>query len=222
MKKFSFLKAKFAGDPNVGLYGFATDKYCILGFENRQVKEKIEKTLNVPVHITRIGNTQFAGLFAAGNSNGIIVSNLIDKEELKILKKVTKNVVVLKTANTAIGNLILCNDKGAYLSEMLKRHKQKISDVLSVEVAFGKIGAFDIPGSAAIASNKGCLCHHEITEEQKREIEELLKVKLETGTVSHGSPFVKSGLLVNSYGVVAGESSTGYELGVISETFGGV
>ena len=33
---FKFFKAKFNGDPNVGLYGFANDNYCILGLEPKE------------------------------------------------------------------------------------------------------------------------------------------------------------------------------------------
>ncbi|MBU5575174.1 MAG: translation initiation factor IF-6 [Candidatus Aenigmarchaeota archaeon] len=224
MKKFRIIRSNIFGDPNIGVYGFATDKYCILGIEDIKNINKIIETLNVPIKIFQIGNTNFPGIFSVGNSNGILVSQIIQNYELKNIKKEMKEQVieVLKTKYTAIGNLILCNDKGAYVSEKLKRYKTKILDVLDCEVVFGNIANLEITGSAGIATNKGCLLHPDAKEDEIKNIENVLKVSVDVGTVNHGSPFVKSGIIANSYGVFVSENSTGPELGRISEVFGGI
>ncbi len=217
---FKFLRAKFHGDPNIGLYGFATDDYCLLGLEpNKKILKQIKKTLKTNIKFSTIAGTELSGIFIAGNKNGIILPKIIEDHELKNLKKLGLNLEIIKSRQTALGNLILCNDKGCLISEKLKRFKKKISDALDCEVDTGKIINLDIIGSVATASNKGCLCHREAREEEMVKIEEILKVKVDVGTVGYGSPFIRSGLIVNSKGVIFSELSTGPEIGRFEEVF---
>ncbi len=90
---------------------------------------------------------------------------------------------------------------------------------MDCEVEAGTIANLDIVGSAATSNNIGCLCHREATEEEMEKIEELLKVKVDVGTAGYGSPFIRSGIIVNSKGVVFSELSTGPEIGRFEEVF---
>jgi len=217
---FKFLRTNFSGDSNIGLYGFATDGYCLLGYEPKKLLNKIKTTIKTDIKISTITGTELVGIFTSGNKNGLVLTKTIEKEELKELKKLFDlNLVIIKPRETAIGNLVLCNDKGCLVSERLKRFKKKISDTLDCEVDTGTVANLEIVGSAAIASNVGCLCHREATEEEMKKIEELLKVKVDIGTVGYGNPFVKAGLIVNSKGVLFSEETTGPELGRIEEVF---
>ncbi len=114
----------------------------------------------------------------------------------------------------------MCNDKGCLISKHLKTYKKKIKSCLGVEVEVGTVADLEVIGSAAVATNKGCLCHRDTTEEEIKLIEKLLKVKADVGTVNYGTPFIKAGILVNSNGVVFSEQSTGPEMGRIDEIFG--
>jgi translation initiation factor 6 len=218
---FKFLKTNFNTDPNIGLYGFATDEYCLLGSKpKKKIFEKIKKTVGVVVKVSTVGGSELAGLFSVGNKNGIILTKIVEEYELKRLKKMFDvNIGVLKSKETAIGNLIVCNDKGCLISKSLKKYRKKIFDILDVEVEVGRIAGLDIVGSITIASNRGCLCHRDANEDELKMIEELLKVKADIGTVSYGSPFVKSGIIVNSNGVIFSEQTTGPEMGRIEEVF---
>ena len=218
---FKFLRAKFNGDPNIGLYGFATDDYCILGLEpNKKILKQIKNILKIDIKILTIAGTELAGLFIAGNKNGIILPKIMEDHELKRLKKLFDiNLEIIKSRQTALGNLILCNDKGCLISEKLKRFKKKISDVLNCEVDVGTVANLNIVGSTATANNTGCLCHRDATEKEMVKIEEILKVKVDVGTVGYGSPFIKSGIIVNSRGIVFSELSTGPEIGRFEEVF---
>lgn len=220
---FKFSKIDFNGDPNIGLYGFANDNYCILGIEpQKKILKEIKKTIKTDIKITTITGTELIGLFSSGNSNGLILTKIIENYELKKLKKLFDlNLEIIKSKETAQGNLILCNDKGCLISKSLRKFKKRISDALGCEVDIGTVANLDIVGSAAIASNIGCLCHREATEEEMKKIEELLKVKVDVGTVGYGSPFIKAGMIVNSKGVLYSEGTTGAELGRIEEVFGG-
>lgn len=221
-ENFSFLKASFNADPNIGLYSFATDSYCLSGLDlNKKLKIKIEKLLKVNMRFCSIAGTEFAGFFTAGNSNGLILPKITEKIEIQKLKKLFPelNITVLYTKHTALGNLILCNNNGALISDKLKSKKKKIQDCLGVEVETGKIANMEIVGSNAISSNIGCLCHREASEQELEKIERLLKVKVDIGTVNYGSPFIRSGLIVNSNAVITSVNTTGPELGRISEVF---
>jgi len=145
------------------------------------------------------------------------------KKENEKLKKLFPelDILVLNMKQTALGNLILCNDKGALISNKLKTDAKKISECLGCEVETGKIAGMEIVGSVGAASNNGCLCHPNSSEEEIKLLERLLKVKVDIGSVSYGSPFVKAGLIVNSSGVLTSENSTGPELQRIGEVFGG-
>ena len=217
---FKFLRTNFYGDPNIGLYGFATDKYCFLGMEPQQkILQKIKESLKVNIITSSIAGTELAGLFVAGNSNGIILPKIVEDFEMKNLKKLKLNLKVIESRETALGNLILCNDKGCLIAGQLKKYKREISNVLGCEVEIGKIAGLDIVGSTAITSNTGCLCHREANEEEIKKIEEILKVRVDVGSVSYGSPFIKSGVIVNSKGIVFSEQTTGAEMGRLSEVF---
>ena len=84
----------------------------------------------------------------------------------------------------------------------------------------GELGGMEIVGSVALATNRGCLCNSMIKEEELKRLEELLKVKADVGTANYGSPFVKSGFLVNRNGLIASDLSSGPELGRAMEVFG--
>jgi len=218
---FKFLRTKFNGDPNIGLYGFATDDYCLLGLEpNKKILRQIKTTLKSNIKFSTIAGTELTGLFIAGNRNGIVLPKIIEKYELKKLKKLFDlNFEIIKSRQTALGNLILCNDKGCLISTNLKKFKKIISDVLGCEVEIGTVANLDIIGSVTSTNNVGCLCHRETTEEEMIKIEKILKVKVDVGTVGYGSPFIKSGIIVNNRGIVFSEFSTGPEIGRFEEVF---
>jgi translation initiation factor 6 (eIF-6) len=59
------------GNPNIGLYGFCNDNFCLLGNEVPEKKFKeIEDVLKVKCHRISIAGTSLIGVFVAGN-NGL-------------------------------------------------------------------------------------------------------------------------------------------------------
>jgi translation initiation factor 6 len=217
---FKFLRTNFNGDPNIGMYGFATDKYCFLGANVQQsLLQRVRETLKTEIVSSTVSGTELTGLFAMGNSNGIILSKIIEDYEVRKLKENGLNLKVINSNETALGNLILCNDKGCLISSSLKKFQKEISDVLGCEVEIGKIANLDIVGSCGIASNIGCLCHREAREKELKKIEEILKVKVDVGSVTYGTPYVRSGIIVNSNGVLVSDPTTGAEIGRIGEVF---
>ena len=128
------------------------------------------------------------------------------------------NVTVINTKFTALGNLVLCNDKGAVMSSVIsKKEKKKIEDCLGVGGEYGSLASITTVGSCGIATNKGCLVHRDASEEEIKVVENILKVPVDIGTANFGSPFVGSCIIANSNGAVIGESTTGPEVTRIME-----
>jgi len=137
----------FEGDPNLGLYGFATDKYAFLGMK------KSLPVLKTKIIVQPMGQTRFSGIFATGNSHGIIISSFFKEYD----EYIDIPVLVLKTDFTAIGNLVLINDNGIIISPLIKNHAKEISDFFGLECKATTIAETGVVGSCAIATNKGCV-----------------------------------------------------------------
>ncbi|MCS7105869.1 MAG: translation initiation factor IF-6 [Candidatus Aenigmarchaeota archaeon] len=220
------LLINFLGDNNLGIYGKTCDKFCLLGsFIPSNIRKKIEEFLKVKVYLTTLARTDLVGIFCAFNSNGIAVPKIVTEKELEFLKELKKefgiNLGIIKTKFTALGNLILCNDKGALVSEILPRKdREKIEDLLGVECEYLSIVGIKTLGACGIATNKGCIIHRDAKEEEVKIVEEVLKVSVDVGTANFVSPFIGACGFANSNGAIIGELTSGPEFARISEALG--
>jgi len=215
-----FLRTNFQGDPNLGLYGFATDKYCLIGVESKRLREKLKEVLKVPVSSAFAMETELLGIFCAGNSHGIVVPKILDDDEISSMEKAAKNILVLKSRYTAFGNLILMNDKGILLSPLMKKEKKGIEKFFGLRCEIAKIAGLNVIGNLGIATNRGCLLNPRAKKNEIKLAEDVLNVKTDIGTVNFGSPYPGAGIITNSNGYVVSEVSSGPELGRITETLG--
>ena len=215
------VKAEFHGDPNVGLFGMATDKYVIVPDSNMDTS-----ILNVPAVYSTVTETELIGLFIAGNSNGVIIPSIMTAREIERLtsglKKINKNINILKleTVKTCIGNLIVCNDNAAIISPLLEKHKAAISKCLQVPVVIGKLIDLEIVGSLCVATNKGFIMTIEGKDCDFEFLKNNLKVGGDIGSVNFGGVFIKSGIIANSHGALIGKFTTGPEIARIEEALG--
>lgn len=201
----------FYGDANIGFYGRVSDKLFLSSFE-----KDFSEVLKVPSYKISIGGMEFVGLLSAMNSNGIVLPFIVKEEEIKKIKETGLDYLILKERFTALGNLILVNDKGAIVSELIsKKSLQQIKDTLKVEVVQTSLVNSKIVGSVAFANNRGAILHRDAKEEDFKIIKDVLKVDAEIGSVNFGSPFVSSGIIANSNGALIGSRTSGYELDII-------
>jgi len=217
-----FAKINFQRNPNIGLFSFASDKFCLVNkFTMDKDMAVIRKVLKVPVYQTSVLGTGLIGIFTGGNSKGIVISDRIYSEEIEEMQR-NFDVLVLETKHTAMGNLILANDSGCIVSNDLEKHRKEIRDFLGVDTRVGTIGGMDLVGSLATCNSNGCLVNRHINDKEKKLIEKILDVNVFPGSVNFGNPWVKSGVVVNSNGLLAGDQTSGPELGIASEAFGSV
>lgn len=217
------LQADFFGDHNIGLFSRANERLLFAGrqLQDRPVRQAAEVLKVEPVRIG-IANSELIGIFSAMNSNGLLLPKIASEEEYEAAKKAVKeegmNVLTVGSDFTAIGNLVLCNDKGAVLSSLLTKKEAKgIGECLGVECEFQTVAGLDSVGSCGVATNSGCLLHRDATEDELDSIQEILKVETDVGTANFGSPFVGSCAFANSRGLVAGAGTTGFEMSRMME-----
>jgi len=219
--------SSFHGDPNVGLYGVATDKFCIVGksLPKKKLKE-LSNILNVSVIPINIYGTELVGLFIAANSKAVLLPDITYKSEIeKIRKELSKldvKVGVIKTEHTALGNNIILNDTAGIISPVYNKSQlKKIKEAFpNVKFEQFKIAGLSIPGSVGVVTNKGGIFNPNIKDKDIKKIEKLFGFEIGLGTVNMGNPFVSSGLIANSFGFVVGEYSSGYEIARIDESLG--
>lgn len=211
------------GSPNIGLYCFCAENLAIVpvGVTAKKM-QRFAETLQVEVCSTNVGGCRLLGALIAGNSNGIVLPHFTEQQEAQTMKSHRDiNVQVIHEKRNALGNMILANDKGAVVDVRLSRETLRtVSDVLGVEVVTGEILGLPCIGAFASSTNRGVLAHPSILEDEKRKIQEVLKVPVETGTINGGVPYVKMGLIANSKGAVVGSSTTGPELMAVTRTLG--
>jgi len=215
-------KTSLNGNPNIGLYGFCTDTYCLLAeeFTKKQVK-MIEKVLKVPVYQMKISNTMLLGALITGNNSMLLVPNIAFEEDFKKLDEFNIPYTIVDSKLTALGNNILCNNKGALVSrDYSAKIKKIIRQALNVTLHPGEIADTEVPGSCLIHNTLGAVIHAFATEKQIKEVESLLGVSCTRGTVNFGSPYVHAGVLANSNGMIIGDKSTGIEIENIYEALG--
>ncbi len=206
-------KYSYRGGENTGFYATVTNSYILVP-PNFKMKEFFE----VEVVETQISKTRLVGLFSAGNSNCLLVPRELSELERNRLEDSGINFKIIDSRYNALGNLILCNDQGALISEKLSDFEDEIEKALDVPVTFGSISGLN-PGVCGVCNDKGAVIHRDADKEDAELVKNALKVeKVDIGTVSLGSPYMGSGALANSKHLMVSEETSGPEIGRLDTT----
>ena len=211
----------FAGDPNIGVFARVLGDIAIVPPEApEEFKNAVRDALKVSLVETTIQGSAIIGSLAAGNSRGVVVSGLATEEELDRLAE-HREVLLLTESMNAAGNVIMANDTFAAVhQDMPTELSQVIGDFLEVDVIHLTLGGVKTVGMAGVATSKGVIVHPRATERQISQLEEVAKVPVGTGSVNMGGALVGTGLLINERGYLAGNATSGFELGRIEDVFG--
>jgi translation initiation factor 6 len=205
--------------PNVGLFLRVNDNTLLIpsGFADTKTK-KLKEYLNVKnIMYVSIAGTRLIGPMSVMNNNGMLLPWTASDEELQFLKQTGLNVERLESKFTAIGNLILANDKGAIVSSLFNSEvHQSIRDVLGVPIQTMSIGGYVQVGSMVVTTNAGAIVHPNANDREIKSIAEILQVEAEPATINGGSPFLSSGILANFKSAIVGSLTTGPELIMIT------
>jgi len=217
------LKTNFNGTPNVGLYGYATKDYLLLGEHLTDiVYAEVVKTLgNVPVHMFRVAGTGMPGIFLAGNSKTLLIPSIAFDYELEQLKKLNIPYSALSTRHTCLGNNIVCNDHGAIIStDFSEEERQEIERLLGVPAVCMDIAKLPTPGALILLNGKYGIIHRDASQTEIVQAEKILGVTLMPATVNLGTPYLRAGILLNSHGFIIGDQSGGPEIVHIEDRLG--
>ena len=212
----------FDSNPNIGLYAFATDEFCLLAEEVADKHEdEIKNILQVPVYRMTIAGTGLLGVFLAGNANVVLVPEIANEDELKRLAEYGIECEVVSTKLTALGNNITSNKKTALVNdEFSDAAVKQIKNSLKIPVKKGKVAELTNVGSCLVVNNKGGLVHRDIKGFELEFLEKLFGCEIYEGTINMGNPYVKSGIIANSYGMIVGSHSGGPEINNADEALG--
>ncbi len=209
------IKSKIFGVNSIGVYLAANNSWVLYPLsidQNLLLKLKENFDLLIPININR---SPLLGVYVALNNKGILLPRIVYDEEFKKLKREVGDSVQIEVINSldnALGNMILCNDKGAIISSLLKNHQKVIKDVLDVEINVFEFGGNHLPGSNGITNNHGCCIHPLSTDEDVDIVSNYLKVHVDLSTINRGIPYLGSGAIVNDTTGIFGLLSTGPEL----------
>jgi len=208
---------------NIGIFLRANEKFCLVPNGLPKTKtDKIEEMLQVQIIPSSIAGSRLLGPLSVTNSRGIILSRLCDEAEIISLGHLTgQNVLRLESRFTSVGNLISANDNGAIISDVFSDESAKdIERVLGVPVKRMRIGTYIQVGAMISATNSGAIVHPSVSETELNMIGEVLGFDPEPATVNGGVPFVSSGLVGNTKGLLAGTLTRGSEFVILKRAFG--
>lgn len=214
------VKLDFVGNPYVGVYCSSSDELLVVSSSvSKRSAERMSEALGTQIVQTTVGGSTVVGSLMRLNSHGVIVTDFITDKELLGFRGF--NVLAVPYRLNAMGNNVLCNDRGALVHPGYDRNSVKaMGDVLGVEVVKGTIAGIRTVGSWGVATNKGVLCHPHAREEERRLLEEVLKVPAAIATANYGTAQIGACVVANSKGAVIGSRSTPIEIGRIEDGLG--
>ncbi len=217
----AIVRVNFNQIPYLGVFSLTTDKIALLP-ERLHVREQLVlDALDVPVIKTSFGGSPLLGVLAAGNSRALVCSDLLELMEEKGLTKLGARVARVPGRFTAFGNLVLANDKGALANPDLPDELLELmGKSLGVPIERGTIAGIKNVGAAGVATNKGVLVHPDVSSEELEHLSSVLQVPAEVGTACGGVKYVGLCVVANSNGAIAGEVTTGPELGRVESALG--
>jgi translation initiation factor 6 len=201
--------------PNIGIFLRASDKVLLVPKGLAPTKsEKLSKNLEVSLCQTSIAGSRLLGPLSAMNSNGVLLSRMAEEEEVREIAAATGvNVARLESRFTAVGNLVVANDRHALVSPILEpKAVSQVREVLATEVERMSIREYSQVGALVVATNSGAAVYPELNEDEIDALGRLLGVDAYPTPVNRGVPYVASGLVANSKNAIAGSQTTGPEL----------
>jgi translation initiation factor 6 len=209
-------RLEIAGNPYVGVFCAANDDLVVVPPDvPKSAVRHIEGALETRAVVTRIGHSTVVGSLLAMNSKGILASPFIDEVELEAVGDAT---YPLPHRLSAVGNNVLCNDYGAVVHPAYDDESLAfIQDALDVPVVRGTVAGIRTVGAAAVATNKGVVCHPHARPAEMDLLKTTLRVPVMITTANYGAAQVGACVVANSHGAVIGARTTPIEVGRIEE-----
>lgn len=215
------VRLNFNRIPYLGAFALATDKIALLPDRLNVRERQVFDALGVQIFMTSLDKSPLLGVLAAGNSRGLIFSDILELRGEARLAELGTKVERIPGRFTAFGNLILANDNGAVVNPDLPDDVLKILGIsLGVQIERGTIAGIKNVGATGVATNRGALVHSDASSEELELIERVLRVPVDVGTACGGVKYVGLCMVANSNGAIVGGTTMGPELGRIESALG--
>lgn len=207
---------------NIGVYILATNEFALVppGFFNEKDKKMVKNALRVPLVESMIGGTSLLGVLAVANSSVLLLPQIATDLEIEELQtQLGIEVCLLDSKITALGNVIVVNDKGALVSSVFnKKDIRAIEDALGVTAAQRDLAGISVVGAMCIVTSRGALVSPLASDEEVEQISSIFGVKSDICTVNRGYAYISTGLTANTGGGLCGADTTGIERARIIDT----
>ncbi len=215
----NFARGTVKGSPYIGVFCTVTDDIALVPHSATQKEAGIiEKTLEVTVLRSTIGNSNLLGVLSKGIGRKFAVSALAEEEEIRALEKCSLEIMQIKEGFTSTGNLIALNKNSGIASPLLSTKSiEGAGKFFGVKFHEMKVADNDICGASVTVTNKGFICHPNISEKDFSTLEKIFGAKGAATTANFGDMFVGNSVIANSKGVIAGANTSGIELSKIDE-----
>jgi translation initiation factor 6 len=217
------VKMAFNGNPNVGLFAFCANGYCILGEKlKKDAEAEVAKALEAEIKHIMIAGTPMPGIFMAGNSHALLVPGIAFDKEIDALKELGLPAIRFETKLTCLGNNIVVNEHGCLVNpEFSDGEIKQLESLFKVPVKRIEIAGLDTPGACVVVNGKHGIIHREAAEFEIEMVKDTLQLEtLEPASVNLGSPYIHAGIVANAHGFVVGDQSGGPEIVHIEESLG--
>ncbi len=221
MREFPVRKADVEKNPFIGLFLKASDSLLLASprVPRNTLRLAVDTMRVEPISIF-VNQSPFVGLFSVLNSNGCVLPELAEKQEVAALKKKELNVCLLESG-LCPGNVLLANDKACLASPLLSKEEAKlVGDCLGVEVFSQRVG-LEAFASASVVTNNGVLAYNELSDVELKYLKKVFGVTAVIGTTNFGVPFNALSVVANSSGALIGELTTGFEAQRVFEALAG-
>ncbi len=213
-------KAVIQNNPYIGIFCLSADNFVLhpphLSKGNLSSLSLLSKNL-IPF---TIAGTSLLSIFGIANSNGVVLNQLVSKEELAILKKNKIKTLQLPTLKT-IGNMCSVSNSKGLISPELSEFKKEIEEHLNISLLEITIGSSFLTGSCSVLNDKGAIVSPRITQEELEKIKNFLGTEVIPSSVNFGDIFPGTGILLNSNTILVGQETSSIELSKIFDAFGG-
>jgi len=199
--------------PFVGVFSMATEKIVLVPKTLSQKEEKkIIDIFGIELVKASIANSSLIGIFAEGNSKGIIAGSVLEENERQEMLQIGLKVKKIHGI-TAVGNLLAVNDKKGICSNIFSRQQMlEIEKFLGIELMQATINNSDVVGASIVATNKGFVINKTAKQEEMEKIGLHFGLQGEPATANTGDCFIANSLVANSNSAIAGIVTTGFEL----------
>jgi len=206
----------FFNNPNVGLFFYITEKFCVIPtITPEKVRKILIKELKVELIECNVYDTQVNNIFLVGNDEYLFVPEIVSPDEKKVLEKLGKKIITLKTKLNALGNNMFFFKKYAVINPNFEEGAIKQLEDLGFKIIKTTIAGADTVGANIVLFNDNALVNPDIKKEEV-DVLEKIGLKITRGTVNRGN-IVKSGVIHNKNGVIVSNSTMGPEMMVIED-----